>query len=152
MEKEMATHSSVLVWRIPGTEEPGGLPSMGLHSRTWLTRLSSNSIKVYTCYLICNKLRIFWVYSLMFWCRYTLLKSSSLPRCWCTITSDRAMRFCCPLIILSPILSHPLTMWCLRMSCYVAIVLSPMCRYTDSLGAEITNALLIIVSPLKLVE
>ena len=31
MEKEMATHSSVLAWRIPGTGEPGGLPSMGLH-------------------------------------------------------------------------------------------------------------------------
>ena len=27
LEKEMATHSSVLAWRIPGTEEPGGLPS-----------------------------------------------------------------------------------------------------------------------------
>ena len=31
LEKEMATHSSVLAWRIPGTREPGGLPSMGLH-------------------------------------------------------------------------------------------------------------------------
>ena len=31
LEKEMATHSSVLAWRIPGTEEPGRLPSMGLH-------------------------------------------------------------------------------------------------------------------------
>ena len=30
LEKEMATHSSVLAWRIPGTGEPGGLPSMGL--------------------------------------------------------------------------------------------------------------------------
>ena len=30
-EEEMATHSSVLAWRIPGTGEPGGLPSMGLH-------------------------------------------------------------------------------------------------------------------------
>ena len=29
--KEMATHSSVLAWRVPGTEEPGGLPSMGSH-------------------------------------------------------------------------------------------------------------------------
>ena len=29
MEKEMATHSSSLAWRIPGTGEPGGLPSMG---------------------------------------------------------------------------------------------------------------------------
>ena len=31
LEKEMATHSSVLAWRIAGTEEPGGLPSMGSH-------------------------------------------------------------------------------------------------------------------------
>ena len=31
LEKEMATHSSVLAWRIPGSGEPGGLPSMGLH-------------------------------------------------------------------------------------------------------------------------
>ena len=31
LEKEMATHSRVLAWRIPGTEEPGGLPPMGLH-------------------------------------------------------------------------------------------------------------------------
>ena len=31
LEKEMATHSSVLAWRIPGTGEAGGLPSMGLH-------------------------------------------------------------------------------------------------------------------------
>ena len=29
LEKEMATHSSILVWRIPWTEEPGGLPSRG---------------------------------------------------------------------------------------------------------------------------
>ena len=31
LEKGMATHSSILAWRIPGTEEPGGLPSMGSH-------------------------------------------------------------------------------------------------------------------------
>ena len=31
LEKEMATHSSVLAWKIPGTGEPGGLPSMGSH-------------------------------------------------------------------------------------------------------------------------
>ena len=30
-EKEMATHSSILALRVPGTEEPGGLPSMGSH-------------------------------------------------------------------------------------------------------------------------
>ena len=39
----MATHSSVLAWRIPGTGEPGGLPSMGSHSWTRLKRLSSSS-------------------------------------------------------------------------------------------------------------
>ena len=31
LEKEMATHSSVLAWRLPGTGKPGGLPSMGSH-------------------------------------------------------------------------------------------------------------------------
>ena len=44
LEKEMATHSSVLAWRIPGTGELGGLPSMVVtHSRTRLKRLSSSS-------------------------------------------------------------------------------------------------------------
>ena len=41
----MATHSSVLAWRIPGTGEPGGLPSIGVaQSRTQLKRLSSSNI------------------------------------------------------------------------------------------------------------
>ena len=44
MEKEMATHSSVLAWRIPGTGKPVGLPSMWVaQSRTGLKRLSSSS-------------------------------------------------------------------------------------------------------------
>ena len=38
LEKEMETHSSVLAWRIPGTGEPGGLPSMGSSPQSW-TRL-----------------------------------------------------------------------------------------------------------------
>ena len=46
LEKEMATHSSVLAWRIPGTGEPGGLPSVGSQSRTRLKRLSSSSRKL----------------------------------------------------------------------------------------------------------
>ena len=41
-EKETATHSSVLAWRIPGMGEPGGLPSMGSH-RVRLTRLGGGS-------------------------------------------------------------------------------------------------------------
>ena len=40
LENEMATHSSVLAWRIPGMGEPGGLASMGSQSRTRLKRLS----------------------------------------------------------------------------------------------------------------
>ena len=44
--KEMATHSSVLAWRIPGSGEPGGLPSVGSHSRTRLKRLSNSSSKI----------------------------------------------------------------------------------------------------------
>jgi len=39
----MATHSSVLAWRIPEKVEPGGLLSMWSHSRTWLTWFSSSS-------------------------------------------------------------------------------------------------------------
>ena len=39
----MATHSSVLAWRIPGTGEPGGLPSMGSHRVRHDKRLSSSS-------------------------------------------------------------------------------------------------------------
>ena len=42
----MATHSSVLAWRIPGTGEPDGLLSMGSQSRTRLKRLSSRSSRV----------------------------------------------------------------------------------------------------------
>ena len=46
LEKEMATHSSVLAWRIPGTAEPGGLPSIyGIaQSQTRLKRLSSTQV------------------------------------------------------------------------------------------------------------
>ena len=39
----MATHASVLAWRIPGTGEPGGLPSVGSQSQTRVKRLSSSS-------------------------------------------------------------------------------------------------------------
>ena len=40
LEKEVETHSSILVWRIPRTEEPGGLQSMGSQSQTQLKQLS----------------------------------------------------------------------------------------------------------------
>ena len=47
----MATHSSVLAWRIPGTAEPGGLPYMGSHSQARLKQLSSSSsLNMYCMY------------------------------------------------------------------------------------------------------
>ena len=46
LEEEMATHSSTLAWRIPGTEEPGGLQSMGSH-RVWLNRGIECKLKHY---------------------------------------------------------------------------------------------------------
>ena len=46
LEKEMASHSRVLAWRIPGAGEPGGLPSVGSQSRTRLKRCSSSGSSV----------------------------------------------------------------------------------------------------------
>ena len=48
LEKEIATHSNVLAWRIPGTGKPGGLPSMGSHRvrHNWWLSSSSSSIAV----------------------------------------------------------------------------------------------------------
>ena len=51
LEKETATHSSVLAWRIPGTGEPGGLPSMGSHrvGHDWRDLAASSSLLRATC-------------------------------------------------------------------------------------------------------
>ena len=43
LEKEMATHSSILAWEIPWTEEPGGLQSMGLQESDMTERLNHTS-------------------------------------------------------------------------------------------------------------
>ena len=47
LEKEMATHSSILAWRIPGTGEPGGLPSMGSHrvGHDWSDLAAANLVQ-----------------------------------------------------------------------------------------------------------
>ena len=42
LEKEMATHSNILPWKISRTEEPGGLQSMGLQSWTRVKQLSTH--------------------------------------------------------------------------------------------------------------
>ena len=53
LEKEMATHSSVLAWRIPGTGEPGGLPSMGSHrvGHDWSDLAAAGYCTIYLLYL-----------------------------------------------------------------------------------------------------
>ena len=60
LEKEMATHSSVLAWRIPGTGEPGGLLSMGLHrvGHDWcdLTVVFSSCSIFYICLVLSHSL------------------------------------------------------------------------------------------------
>ena len=53
LEKETATHSIVLAWRIPGTGEPAGLPSVGSHSRTQLKWVSSSSSRGLFYWSIC---------------------------------------------------------------------------------------------------
>ena len=53
LEKEMATHSSVLAWRVPGTGEPGGLLSLGVaQSWTRLKQLGSRYALVFHCILL----------------------------------------------------------------------------------------------------
>ena len=53
LDKAMATHSSVLAWRIPGMGERGGLPSLGSQSRTRLKPLSSSSSNIYIHTYVC---------------------------------------------------------------------------------------------------
>ena len=50
MDEEMATHSSILAWRIPWTEEPDRLQSIGLQSRTRLKLLSITTQCQALCY------------------------------------------------------------------------------------------------------
>ena len=61
LEKEMAAHSSILVWRIPGTEEPGGRLSMGSQSWTRLKQLSSSSSSSKMTLEVTQKNQSFWV-------------------------------------------------------------------------------------------
>ena len=65
-EKAMATHSSVLAWRIPGTAETGGLPSMGLHrvGHDWsdlaaAAAAAAISVTFVICWIM--SLKIYWI-------------------------------------------------------------------------------------------
>ena len=58
----MATHSSVLAWRIPGTGEPVGLPAMGLHrvGHDWSDLAAAAAIKGKAWWIILHKIKNFW--------------------------------------------------------------------------------------------
>ena len=92
LEKEMATHSRVLAWRIPGTGEPGGLLSMGSHRVRHDKRLSSilsDWLKVSTFRLRNHKLLCFYV-SLF----------------TCSSTNATCKYFLCLFLCFSPLLSE----------------------------------------------
>ena len=55
LEQEMATHSSVLAWRIPGTEEPGGLRSVGSHRVRDRERSGETKTETLPLYLVMRR-------------------------------------------------------------------------------------------------
>ena len=63
LEEDMATHSSILVWRIPWTEEPGGLWSVGSQSWIWLKQLGTHA-SLMVVYFI-TEIWLFWSSSLI---------------------------------------------------------------------------------------
>ena len=72
LEKEMATHSTVLAWRIPGTGEPGGLPSMGSHrvGLDWSDLAAAAAVSGY----------FYWAAGLQFHCKNCCTPNTLLPR------------------------------------------------------------------------
>ena len=69
LEKEMKTHSSDLAWRIPGTGEPGGLPSMGSHrvGHDW-SNLAAAAAQVSLHFLLLHSSFLQWNWHLFFGC------------------------------------------------------------------------------------
>ena len=55
----MATHSSVLAWRIPGVGEPGGLPSLGLHR----VGHDGSDLAAAAVFVLCIEVLLCWVYA-----------------------------------------------------------------------------------------
>ena len=78
LEKERATHSSVLAWRIPGTGEPGGLPSMGLHrvGHDWRDLAAAAGVYKIVSYpteIYCNHWLIKCLFSMWHWNNWLFL-------------------------------------------------------------------------------
>ena len=143
LEKEMATHSSILAWRIPGTEEPGGLLSMGSHrvygvaqSRKWLKRLSSSSsscsrdidIDINMClYIEINKTQVYsdrWYHWSCLFAHFVLLFDLSLSKRSVSASSNAVSDFLYSLLQFCSfdpfILLRIHVLWCLYLLVYHA--------------------------------
>ena len=89
LKKEMATHSSVLAWRITGTAEPGGLPSMGSHRvrHNWSDLAAAAATHLGLSDLESkNKLEIGWIFlstQMSFWDTQIACGLSSIPHSKC---------------------------------------------------------------------
>ena len=129
LEKEMATHSSVLAWRIPGTGEPGGLPSMGLHrvghdwsnlaaaAAIWQWRITFNQMnfkKMCMCLtLICGSVQFShsvmsnsatpWIAARQASLSITNSRSSPKPMSIKSVMPSSHLILCRPLLLLPPI-------------------------------------------------
>ena len=83
LEEEMATHSSVLAWRIPGTAGPGGQPSMGSHrvGHDWSDLAAAAAAVMYDCYILTFFFLCLWKVSLSSSLSYLILIESLSSLC-----------------------------------------------------------------------
>ena len=97
LEKKMATHSSVLAWRIPETGEPGGLPSMGSHrvGHDWsdlaaaAAAAAGPSTMLSNCYLVASSVQLLWPHELRH-CQIPLAHGlSRQPLEWVAVSFSR---------------------------------------------------------------
>ena len=141
LEKEMATHSSILALRIPGTGEPGGLPSMGLHrvghdwtdlaAATWQAdvkvwasthSLCSPSQDAFSSVLSLSWVRLFatpWTAARQASLSITSSQSPTKPMSIELMIPSNHLIFCCPLLLLPSIL--PSIRRCFTGSDYIQI-------------------------------
>ena len=140
LEKEMATHSSVLAWRIPGTGEPGGLPSMGSHrvGHNW-SDLAVAAGQMCSQILSDSKFLLFWMWQienshgiLELGEKNGYIVFSSFQICWSSESPEliKIQTPCLPLSLIQITLaqssgdSSDLTLWELRIypHCIISIL------------------------------
>ena len=112
LEKEMATHSSVLAWRIPGTGEPSGLPSMGSHRvrHDWSDLAAAAAKEFNVIFHLCSIWRSVHNFfqkssgcpAQIFALRWAFSKDLLVEMTECSQSCTNAFRTSCPSLILCP--------------------------------------------------